>query len=99
VWEEVLGGVSRDEIKAKLEAGEINFDQARALSENNEKLTVFCSEKSGWISLAGRGRFPSNMHPDLLRRILTTDRDAILEALDAHAEETAAALATAKANR
>ena len=76
------------------------MDLSRQIGSNYSHLhgvlkgTIGCSAKSGWIVIQGKGRFPCNMHPELAGQICN---DEVLEILDRHAEETAAALAAAKA--
>lgn len=96
VWEEKLAGsgLTRDEIIDQLVAGEITPEKAKELSaQGTDGLTIFCSAKSGWICISGKGRFPANLHPELAERICN---DEIKTLLAKHKGETDAALAAAK---
>ena len=95
VWEEKIGGVNKEAIKALLEKGEIDFDKALELSSNGEGLSFFCSAKSGWICFTGRSRFGTNVHPERLRQICQ-NAPAILAIMDKYAAETTKALKAAK---
>jgi hypothetical protein len=95
VWEERIGGITKEEIERRLENEEIDFGEALELAKSSEGFTLFCSAKSGWISISGKGRFPANMHPEMLQRVLDSS-DAIRAILAKHAAATKQALENAK---
>ncbi len=76
VWEEKIGGVSKEEIKAQLEKGEIDFDKALELSSNNDGFTIFCSAKSGTICLNFGGRNPTSIWEENLMCLLNNAEKA-----------------------
>lgn len=95
VWEEVIhvgNKLTREEIRGKLDAKEITFDEAAdllALSSQDD-IVVYCTSKTGWICVR-IGKSVTALHPERWASILPHGA-AILAVMEPHAEETKHAL-------